>query len=349
MSSHVGMARTRTVLALLKDEGWVVEERGHYRLSDPPPERDEVRERAREYEKRRIADRRRLDALLEYVRAPGCRNLVILSYLGEKVKATARCGRCDNDLRSAAEARDAAAKAEALEAVLAQKSAEAEGEVGGEPEPPPSKRRTTRTRVISLEPAAPASAEVAAPEPPPAPAAEPDEVEAIETTAAELAAEPVPEGESEITIRKRKRRAPPERPAPPPRPAHPAQARQGLGKKKRRRRKGQAQVVPRVQPPAPFTSPVLVITPGPKPAPAEIPAAAPAPAPTGAPTEVTAAAAPPVPSVAPARNAGPIVEYVRRPMKIASMPVASATPTDQPSRRHRKRYKGAGGPGVPAR
>jgi superfamily II DNA/RNA helicase len=81
MGSHVGLARTRTVLALLKDEGWVIEERGgHFHLSDPPPERDAVRDRAREYEKRRVADRRRLDALLEYVRVPTCRNAVILAY-----------------------------------------------------------------------------------------------------------------------------------------------------------------------------------------------------------------------------------------------------------------------------
>src|SRR5262249_51206040 len=119
MAAHVGTARTRTILALLKDEGWVIEERGgHFHLSDPPPAREAVRDRARDYEKRRVADRRRLDALLEYVRARECRNNIILEYLGEKVPKGTRCGRCDNDLRSAAEVRAAAETATALEAGL---------------------------------------------------------------------------------------------------------------------------------------------------------------------------------------------------------------------------------------
>ena len=62
------------------------------------PSCDELMERARQYEARRIADRQRLDALLAYVKAPGCRNQVILEYLGEPEPP--KCGRCDNCLRS---------------------------------------------------------------------------------------------------------------------------------------------------------------------------------------------------------------------------------------------------------
>jgi ATP-dependent DNA helicase RecQ len=447
-SSHVGSARTRTVLALLKDEGWVVEERGgRFRLSDPPPEREALRDRARDYEKRRVADRRRLDALLEYVRATGCRNNIILDYLGEDTAGRERCGRCDNDLRSAAEVRRAAAEAAALEAVLERQSAEAEGDLGEDE--PPEKRRRTRTRLISLdEPAPPAGVGGIAPAAPvdgaAATSADEDVVEPIEHTAAELAAQESDQ-ESEITIRKRRRRAP----APTAReaahaPAH-AQA-HGQGKRKRRRRrrgKGKGPLV-NAPPAAAFTSPVLVIAPGgvgpngPRPAGAPAvsvrrpaggaagaagtaggaaahgaapqgdgpqagdahaghndgraragtadaamtnaqtgattgaqPAAAPASDPGAAaeparPRDASVAAAapsgassrggppgasrgpgqahPPVVVVTPPSSGarGPIVEYVRRPMKIASAPVASATPHDQPSRRHKKKRHGYG-------
>jgi ATP-dependent DNA helicase RecQ len=81
LGSSVGQQRTRTVLSLLKDEGFITErEGGTYHLVDPPREKEELWERAKQYEARRIADRQRLDALLTYVKAPGCRNQVILEY-----------------------------------------------------------------------------------------------------------------------------------------------------------------------------------------------------------------------------------------------------------------------------
>src|SRR6185436_7112210 len=99
LSSAVGQQRTRTVLSLLKDEKFIVErEGGLYFIADPPMDDELLYERARQYEARRIADRQRLDALLAYVKAPGCRNQVILSYLGEPEPP--KCGRCDNCLRS---------------------------------------------------------------------------------------------------------------------------------------------------------------------------------------------------------------------------------------------------------
>jgi ATP-dependent DNA helicase RecQ len=347
MSSHVGAARTRTVVALLKDEGWVVEEKGRYRLSDPPPSREALVERAKEYEKRRIADRRRLDALLSYVRVEGCRNQVILEYLGEPTSK--RCGRCDNDLRSTKEARAAAEAATRLEDELARRSAEVEAsfEDGALV---PKKTRRTRTRVVSLDaPAAlspaeahavvPGAASLAAapalPSPdrdgriedgPPGEEVEEAEIEPIDTTAAEIAAEVTEEADGEITILKRKKKEkPPREPktkAAPPRPGK---------KKRRRRRKGKGGPRrPSVKPPVPFTSPVLVLAP-------------PEPTSAGGPTKSRAVSvtetgiAIPLPT----RTTGPIVEYVRRPMKIASAPVASATPHDMAphGRRRRDRHE----------
>src|SRR5262245_33126383 len=99
LGASVGQQRTRTVLSLLKDEGFITEkEGGLFHLVDPPREKEELMERAKQYEARRIADRQRLDALLTFVKAPGCRNQVILEYLGEPQPP--KCGRCDNCLRS---------------------------------------------------------------------------------------------------------------------------------------------------------------------------------------------------------------------------------------------------------
>jgi ATP-dependent DNA helicase RecQ len=375
MSSHVGQARTRTILALLKDEGWVIEEKGgRFHLSDPPPAPEAVRDRARDYEKRRVADRRRLDALLEYVRVSGCRNQVILGYLGEK--GAPRCGRCDNCLRSAAEARAEAARAEALEAVIARQSAEDEGEIGGEvgddeeallKAVKTSTRGRKKARVISLD----APREAAPPPPPPPPEPEGDTIDPIDRTAAEIAAEES-DDETEITVLKRKKRPAeakgrgkrerhPAAAAPPPR--HESQHHHGEGKRRRRRRgrgrgndkRGQA------RPPTPFSSPVLRLSPQVPTTPEGKPAL-PTPAltlgPDGKPlvpvlTQPSAeganppvAAAPPPPPPSPPTPAprytgrapaGPIVEYVRRPMKIAAAPVASASPQDS-GRRRRNRH-----------
>ncbi|HEY1586499.1 MAG TPA: RecQ family ATP-dependent DNA helicase, partial [Polyangia bacterium] len=99
LASGVGQQRTRTVLSLLKDEKFIIEKDGGlFEIADPPPDLQELMDRARQYEARRIADRRRLDSLLAYVKAVDCRNQVILDYLGES--GAPRCGRCDNCLRS---------------------------------------------------------------------------------------------------------------------------------------------------------------------------------------------------------------------------------------------------------
>ncbi|MBI4509355.1 MAG: RecQ family ATP-dependent DNA helicase [Deltaproteobacteria bacterium] len=315
MTSHVGASRARTVLALLKEEGWVKEEQGGvFCLATPPPDRTEVAKRAKDYEKRRIADRRRLDALLAYVREEGCRNKVILEYLGEK--GVKRCGRCDNDLRSAAEAHAAAVKAVELEHVIHRMTAEVEAEAEALPEGPAlPKARRTRTRVVSLDvspeaPAVPPSAvaEAITPALPEGAEAE-EEVEPIATTAAELAAEEPVEGEITVLRRKKKPK--------PPREPKPKAAPQAEGKKRRRRRRrrkkgGRGALV---TPPVAFTSPVLVIPPVVTPEPGG-PQASVAVSATSA-----GLSAPP-----PQREGGPIIEYVRRPMRLAAAPVASATP-----------------------
>jgi ATP-dependent DNA helicase RecQ len=120
LSSGVGQQRTRTVLSLLKDEQFIVErEGGTYFLADPPQEEELLLERAKQYEARRIMDRQRLDALLAYVKAPGCRNQVILSYLGESDPP--KCGRCDNCLRSREAALAASTEATRLGLSLTQR------------------------------------------------------------------------------------------------------------------------------------------------------------------------------------------------------------------------------------
>ena len=117
LSSGVGQQRTRTVLSLLKDEQFITErEGGLYFVADPPPDPELLSERARQYEARRIADRQRLDALLAYVKSPGCRSQVILDYLGEPDPP--RCGRCDNCLRSREAALAASTEATRLGASL---------------------------------------------------------------------------------------------------------------------------------------------------------------------------------------------------------------------------------------
>ncbi|MEM9492316.1 MAG: helicase-related protein, partial [Myxococcota bacterium] len=146
VGSRVGAQRTRTILSLLKDEGFVIErDDTTFWLADPPPDPDLLNEKAKQYEARRIADRQRLDALLDYVRAPGCRNQVILAYLGED--EAPECGRCDNCLRSRDAAMAAADRASRLEESVTRTLNQ---DWGGD-EPPPRPRRIIRHRVIRID------------------------------------------------------------------------------------------------------------------------------------------------------------------------------------------------------
>jgi ATP-dependent DNA helicase RecQ len=172
LGSSVGQQRTRTVLSLLKDEGFIIEKDGGlFHLADPPREKDELMERAKQYEARRIADRQRLDALLNYVKAPGCRNQVILEYLGEPEPP--RCGRCDNCLRSREAALAASTEATRLGARLTR---ELDDDQVEQPSIKSSARREIKARVVRIDQPLPdaAAAGAAAPvatAPAPAPAA----------------------------------------------------------------------------------------------------------------------------------------------------------------------------------
>jgi ATP-dependent DNA helicase RecQ len=162
LSSGVGQQRTRTVLSLLKDEHFIIEkEGGLYFVADPPPEPALLADRARQYEARRIADRQRLDALLAYVKAPGCRNQVILEYLGEREPP--RCGRCDNCLRSREAALAASTEATRLGASVTRQL---------DDDPVEAKpKREIRARVVRIDqpPATPVPEPAAAPAPAPKP------------------------------------------------------------------------------------------------------------------------------------------------------------------------------------
>ena len=157
LSSGVGQQRTRTVLSLLKDEKFITEKDGGlYFVADPPPDMGELMERAKQYEARRIADRMRLDSLLAYVKAPGCRNQVILEYLGEPEPP--RCGRCDNCLRSREAALAASTEATRLGASLTRLLDDDPTEV--------KPKREIKARVVRIDqpaPAAPAPAPVSKP------------------------------------------------------------------------------------------------------------------------------------------------------------------------------------------
>jgi hypothetical protein len=163
LGSGVGQQRTRTVLSLLKDEGFIVEKDGGlFYVADPPPEHGELMERAKQYEARRIADRQRLDALLTYVKAPGCRNQVILEYLGEPEPP--KCGRCDNCLRSREAALAASTEATRLGASLTRQLDDDGLEL-------PKPRREIKARVVRIDQPQPtvAADTAAAVAPPPAP------------------------------------------------------------------------------------------------------------------------------------------------------------------------------------
>ena len=392
LGASVGSQRTRTVLSLLKDEGFITEkEGGLYYVSDPPPEYELVMDRARSYEARRIADRQRLDSLLQYVKATDCRNRVILEYLGEPEPP--KCGRCDNCLRS----KDAVA---AAAAVAARFGASLIRELDDEHVEFVKPKREIKARVVRIDQPAPtpvvaegsgptaaapaitvlrrtkpgAESVVASPVPaaptvltrrkpgaePPAMAAAPakddhkkpsvpkrkvgdanadegddldddddddddledgeelegddddlddeddddldddddddDDYEVIDKTAAEIAEEGI-EGSGEVTVLARKRvpKVVKQRPALTDADPASASAAEARRRRRRRRRKRRAMLPPK----SAFSTPVLS---------------------TGGPGAESA----------PRRGGGggPVIEYVRGPMRIAMAPVASANPND---------------------
>ncbi len=145
LASRVSGQRTRTVLSLLKDEGFVIEgDNDTFWLAEPQPDAD-LNERAKQYEARRIADRQRLDALLNYVKSATCRNQALLDYLGES--DTPNCGRCDNCLRSREAALAAAAQATRLGDALTNEL----NDDWSETETAPKPRRIIRHRLVRID------------------------------------------------------------------------------------------------------------------------------------------------------------------------------------------------------
>jgi ATP-dependent DNA helicase RecQ len=93
-SSDVGEKRTRVVLDFLEENGWAKETSDGKWLAV-----GEVAENMRElaaqwFDLKRIEDRRRLDALVEYAKTEKCRVRHMLDYFGEP--GPEHCGRCDN-------------------------------------------------------------------------------------------------------------------------------------------------------------------------------------------------------------------------------------------------------------
>ncbi|HYG68066.1 MAG TPA: RecQ family ATP-dependent DNA helicase, partial [Anaeromyxobacteraceae bacterium] len=93
-SSDVGEKRTRVVLDFLEENGWAKETAdGKWVAVGEVPEN--MRELAAQwFDLKRIEDRRRLDALVEYAKTEKCRVRHMLDYFGEP--GPERCGRCDN-------------------------------------------------------------------------------------------------------------------------------------------------------------------------------------------------------------------------------------------------------------
>jgi ATP-dependent DNA helicase RecQ len=93
-SSAVGEKRTRVVLDFLAEQGWAEEtDDGKWVAAETAPE-GYLRVAAQWFDLKRIEDKRRLDALVEYAQTTRCRVRHMLDYFGEPGPET--CGRCDN-------------------------------------------------------------------------------------------------------------------------------------------------------------------------------------------------------------------------------------------------------------
>lgn len=333
LTSRIGLARSKTVLSLLKDEGFVVEtEDNLFLLAPDDPGEKRLNEKAKQYEARRIADRQRLDALLAYVGTPGCRNQVILSYLGEG--DSPECGRCDNCLRSQEAALAASHEAGRLEDGVLQRLID---EDDGEDMHMPRTQRLVRTKVVRIDEDSSRQASTDAD----TGTASFDEeseyqyedeegfeegdedyvyedVEVIEKTAAALAEEGYVPEDAEITVLARKKVAKQ------PRAPESAEAEVVVKKKRRRRRRRRKKsTMPSKEA---FSSPVLV-----KPDAEKQPKA----------------------RRRKSTTAAPLVEYVRGPMRINMTPVASAGPNDVARRntkpkKKKRRSPNASGQSAPA-
>jgi ATP-dependent DNA helicase RecQ len=95
--------KARIVLTLLKRQGMVREYRGGgwQRLADDVTAADLSAE-LRDYEERRVLDRRKLEEMVRFCRTAQCRTRLIMDYFGEPHGDDFACGHCDNDAAPAA-------------------------------------------------------------------------------------------------------------------------------------------------------------------------------------------------------------------------------------------------------
>jgi helicase-like protein/RecQ helicase-like protein len=93
-SSNVGEKRTRVVLDFLAENGWAEETDDGKWLARGEVSENYLKQAAQWFDLKRIEDRRRLDALVDYAKSTQCRVRHMLDYFGEP--GPEHCGRCDN-------------------------------------------------------------------------------------------------------------------------------------------------------------------------------------------------------------------------------------------------------------
>jgi len=95
--SGVPRRKTRIVLVLLKRHGLVREYRGGSweRLSTERLTSVDLSADLTDYEARRLQDRAKLRAMVQYCQTAQCRTRFILEYFGEEVESDWECGNCD--------------------------------------------------------------------------------------------------------------------------------------------------------------------------------------------------------------------------------------------------------------
>ena len=98
-AADVPARKARIVLTLLKREGAVREYRGGgWERTVEDVARTDLEADLLDYEQRREADRRKLEAMVAYCRNARCRTRFIMDYFGEEPPEDFACGHCDNDL-----------------------------------------------------------------------------------------------------------------------------------------------------------------------------------------------------------------------------------------------------------
>jgi ATP-dependent DNA helicase RecQ len=97
-SAGVARRKARIVLTLLKRQGAMREYRGGSweRLVDDVTAID-LQHQLTDYDERREADRRKLNAMVAYCQTAQCRTRLLLQHFEEPVENDYHCGHCDND------------------------------------------------------------------------------------------------------------------------------------------------------------------------------------------------------------------------------------------------------------